>query len=93
MLVVVQNMDTLILLVSLAIVVISWSIISRKEKFYFNALDDLHQRGFGTPLTLNDPPQQLMYLENAVEDDTWTYDIIGNMKLRTQHANLIKNIN
>lgn len=52
-----------------------------------------YQGGFGTPIdNINDVPQ-LQQMEQVGLCDQLGDDSIGNLKLTSQHLNLIKNIN
>lgn len=53
----------------------------------------MEQGGFGTPiLNFNDVPQ-LEQMQQAVYSGTYGNDSVANLKLTSQHLNLIKNIN
>ena len=86
-----------ILILSLAILWLSWTLLSVSERFYFNAQDDHHwdkiPNSFGPPvLSLDDVPQ-LHTMQEAVNNDTWNYDTLANLKMSTQYKTWIKNIN
>jgi hypothetical protein len=51
------------------------------------------QGGFGFPICDFNAVPQLSQLEDTIYRDTYGNDSIANLKLSSQHLNLIKNIN
>jgi hypothetical protein len=89
----------LVALSTVLLIMSFWSLISEEENYDFPArmykpITSLpaYQGGFGEPIdNINDVPQ-LAQMQQAVYQGTWGDDSVANLKLTSQHTNLIRNM-